>query len=227
MTGRSALVTDSPSASASSGAATATSAEEDSRPSPIMPSRSGGRPPERGQRRRRRDRPTLPRGLPRRCGCGRAVAVMTARTRGSIERVEQVRDQVHHDDRRREHQEDPSQQRDSPGRAGLAVSSPRPGQLNTVSTVIAPDTTKPRLRKNSVIDGSSALAARAGAAPDRRAGPWPGRSCRYSAYRSSKMDDAHDQRILGDVDDGQRDHRQHQVLGDVQPVRQRRARDRA
>ena len=87
----------------------------------------------------------------RRCSCVAHPRVEPRRTSRSATRLATITDGG-------EQQEQSPAAAGSPGRGSPAYGQqPRPGQENTVSIVIAPETTKPRLRKISVIVGSSAL----------------------------------------------------------------------
>ena len=105
-------------------------------------------------------------------GGSRVDAHVTRLHSGVEHAVEQVGDEVHHDDDRREHDEGALQQRQV-GRAErlvgeLAEAGPGEHRLDRDRAGDQP----PRCRKTSVTVGSSALGTACRGAPGRRAGPW-------------------------------------------------------
>ena len=131
--------------------------------------------------------------------------------------VEQVGDEVGHDHRRPRR----------PGTCPAAPSSrgsPAPrwpaargrGSRRPSRSVIAPETTKPMLRAMSVVVGSSALRHGVPAAHHDVAQPLGAGGGQVVLAELVEQRAAHDQRVVGEVGQGQRDDRQRQVPGGVE-----------
>ena len=102
------------------------------------------------------------------------------------------------------------------------MSSPSPGQEKTVSTVIAPEMTKPKLIAMSAVDGQERVADGVPVAHLHVAQALRAREGEVVLAHDVHDRRAHDQRVLAEVRDREREARQEHVLRLVEQLRDAR-----